>query len=42
MLEDFLSTVPIFSDLSSEELNKISKLANQRDYPKGSMIIFEE
>ena len=42
MLEDFLSTVPIFSDLSNEELTKISKLANQREYPKGSMIILEE
>ena len=42
MLEDFLSTVPIFADLSNEELTKISKLANQREYPKGSMIILEE
>ena len=42
MLVDFLSTVPIFSDLNNEELLRISKLCSERDYPKGSMIILEE
>ena len=42
MSVDFLSTVPIFSDLNNDDLERISKLSNQREYPKGSMIILEE
>jgi CRP-like cAMP-binding protein len=39
---DFLGSVPIFSDLSSDTLQKVSKLGTVRSYVKNSVILTEE
>ena len=39
---EFLSSVPIFSDLNIEALQKVSKLGTVRTYLKNSMILTEE
>ncbi len=38
----FLSSVPIFSDLSSNTLQKVSDLGSVKSYPKNSVIFSEE
>ena len=38
----FLSSVPIFSDLSSSTLQKVSDLGGVKSYPKNSVIFSEE
>ena len=37
-----LRNVPIFSDLSESDLNKISSKMVPREYDKGQMILLEE
>lgn len=39
---DFLSSVPIFSDLNEETLQKVSMLGTVRTYSKNSIILTEE
>ena len=39
---EFLSSVPIFSDLNTETLQKVSKLGTVHTYSKNSMILTEE
>ena len=39
---DFLSSVPIFSDLDKETIEKVTQLGTVRTYPKQSVILSEE
>ena len=39
---DFLHTVPLFSSLDPEELQRFSELTREKFYPKGSVILFED
>jgi CRP/FNR family transcriptional regulator, cyclic AMP receptor protein len=39
---EFLSYVPIFTDLSAETLQKIEKIGSKKIYPKGEVILMEE
>ena len=39
---DFLHTVPLFSSLDAEELQRFSELTREKFYPKGSVILFED
>lgn len=39
---DFLSTVPLFSSLDPEELQRFAELTREKFYPKGSVILFED
>jgi CRP/FNR family transcriptional regulator, cyclic AMP receptor protein len=39
---DFLATVPILGGLSREELERFADLTREKDYPKGSVILFED
>ncbi len=41
-LSDFLLYVPIFADLSSDTVEKISKIGNKKNYTKDSIILMEE
>src|SRR5215218_356543 len=38
---DFLATVPLFSGLQREEIQKFADLTRERSYPKGSVILFQ-
>ncbi len=40
--KDFLSNVPIFSDLAEKEFEKIAALGVRKKYKKGSIILLEE
>lgn len=37
-LKDFLKKVPIFSDFSEEELNKLLEIAKKKDFKKDTVI----
>jgi CRP-like cAMP-binding protein len=39
---DFLATVPLFSGLQREEIQKFADLTRERSYPKGSVILFQD
>ena len=39
---DFLATIPLFSGLQRDELNKFAELTRERAYPKGSVILFQD
>ncbi len=39
---DFLATIPLFSGISRDELNKFAELTRERAYPKGSVILFQD
>jgi CRP/FNR family cyclic AMP-dependent transcriptional regulator len=39
---DFLATIPLFSGLPRDELNKFAELTRERAYPKGSVILFQD
>jgi CRP-like cAMP-binding protein len=39
---DFLATIPLFSGLQREELQKFADLTRERSYPKGSVILFQD
>jgi CRP/FNR family transcriptional regulator, cyclic AMP receptor protein len=38
---DFLATVPLFSGLSTADLESFAELTRERSYPRGSVILFE-
>jgi CRP-like cAMP-binding protein len=40
--EEFLSTVPLLRGLDQEELERFAELTRERNYPKGSVILFED
>jgi CRP-like cAMP-binding protein len=37
-----LRAVPLFSHLRDEELGRVSKVSRRRNYPKNSVILFED
>jgi CRP-like cAMP-binding protein len=39
---DFLATVPLFSGLQRDEIQKFAELTRERSYPKGSVILFQD
>jgi CRP/FNR family transcriptional regulator, cyclic AMP receptor protein len=39
---DFLATIPLFSGLPEEELERFAELTRERSYPKGSVILFQD
>ena len=39
---DDLKRVPLFSDLSAVELERFAEVAREREYPKNSVILFED
>jgi CRP-like cAMP-binding protein len=39
---DFLATIPLFSGLGTDELQKFAELTRERSYPKGSVILFQD
>ena len=39
---DFLATVPLFSSLDAEELQRFAELTREKSYPRGSFILFED
>lgn len=39
---DFLATIPLFSGLQRDELQKFADLTRERAYPKGSVILFQD
>ena len=39
---DFLASIPLFSGLPRDELNKFAELTRERAYPKGSVILFQD
>jgi CRP-like cAMP-binding protein len=39
---DFLATVPLLSQIDREELERLAELTREKQYPKGSVILFED
>ena len=39
---DFLATVPLFSGLQRDEVQRFADLTRERSYPKGSVILFQD
>jgi CRP/FNR family cyclic AMP-dependent transcriptional regulator len=39
---DFLATIPLFSGLQRDELQRFADLTRERSYPKGSVILFQD
>ena len=39
---DFLATVPLFSGLQRDEIQRFAELTRERSYPKGSVILFQD
>jgi CRP/FNR family cyclic AMP-dependent transcriptional regulator len=39
---DFLCTVPLFSAIDREELERLAEVTREKQYPKGSIIVFED
>ena len=39
---DFLSTVPLFAGIDPAELEQLSEVTREKQYPKGSVIVFED
>jgi CRP/FNR family cyclic AMP-dependent transcriptional regulator len=39
---DFLATIPLFSGLPEDELERFAELTRERAYPKGSVILFQD
>jgi CRP-like cAMP-binding protein len=39
---DFLATIPLFSGLPADELERFAELTRERSYPKGSVILFQD
>jgi CRP-like cAMP-binding protein len=39
---DFLATIPLFSGLPEEELERFAELTRECSYPKGSVILFQD
>ncbi|WP_345987777.1 Crp/Fnr family transcriptional regulator [Sulfurimonas sp. HSL1-2] len=40
--EEYLKTIPLFSDLSQEELAELIKIVSLRKYPKGAILYYEK
>lgn len=40
--EEFLRSVPLFSHLGDEELTRLAAVVRSREYPKNSVILFED
>lgn len=40
--EEYLKTIPLFSDLSQEELAELIKIVSLREYPKGAILYYEK
>ena len=41
-IADFLATVPLLSRIAPEELRRFAELTREKQYPKGSVILFED
>jgi len=39
---DFLATVPLLSQIAPEELRRFAEVTREKQYPKGSVILFED
>lgn len=39
---DFLASVPLFTGLPQEELQRFAEVTREKQYPKGSVILFED
>ncbi|MFL5574536.1 MAG: Crp/Fnr family transcriptional regulator [Gemmatimonadaceae bacterium] len=39
---DFLCTVPLFSAIDRDELERLAEVTREKQYPKGSIIVFED
>lgn len=39
---EFLATVPLLSGIGRDELERFAEVTRERDYPKGSVIVFED
>jgi CRP/FNR family cyclic AMP-dependent transcriptional regulator len=39
---DFLASIPLFSGLQRDEIQKFADLTRERSYPKGSVILFQD
>ena len=39
---DFLATIPLFSGLGRDEIQRFADLTRERSYPKGSVILFQD
>lgn len=42
MSAEFLASVPLFSGLPAEELQRFAEVTREKAYPKGSVILFED
>ena len=42
MSAEFLASVPLFSGLSQDEIQRFAELTREKAYPKGSVILFED
>jgi CRP-like cAMP-binding protein len=42
MIADFLATVPLFKSLDARERDRFAELVREKNYPKGSVILFED
>ncbi len=42
MSAEFLASVPLFSGLSHDEVQRFAELTREKTYPKGSVILFED
>jgi CRP-like cAMP-binding protein len=41
-IADFLATVPLLSQIPAEELQRFAEVTRDKQYPKGSVILFED
>jgi CRP/FNR family cyclic AMP-dependent transcriptional regulator len=41
-ISNFLRTIPLFSKLDDAELQRFAELTREKNYPKGSVIVFED
>src|SRR5512145_1464072 len=41
-ISNFLRSIPIFSKLDDAELQRFGELTREKNYPKGSVIVFED
>jgi CRP/FNR family transcriptional regulator, cyclic AMP receptor protein len=39
---DFLATVPLLSQIPADELQRFAEVTREKEYPKGSVILFED
>ncbi|HSY83598.1 MAG TPA: Crp/Fnr family transcriptional regulator, partial [Gemmatimonadaceae bacterium] len=41
-IADFLATVPLLGQIPPDELQRFAEVTREKDYPKGSVILFED